>query len=68
MLNDMGIMGYSFVAEHSPGMEPCNEHSKKENDFLKYKNSLVRIPITPKAALDSQNPGSSFTQENQTQS
>lgn len=26
----MGIMGYLFVAEHSPGREPCNEHSKKE--------------------------------------
>ena len=26
----MGIMGYSFVAEHNPGREPCNDHSKKE--------------------------------------
>lgn len=33
MLNDMEIMGYSFVAEHSPGREPCHEHNKKKKEM-----------------------------------
>lgn len=34
----MGIMGYSFVAEHSPGREPCNEHSKKKKKEMPFRN------------------------------